>query len=397
MHDDALNAIVLNAAANPDKWLLEVLAGLPQLRVVGEATGPEDCLSQHRKVAVDLVVVDLDHETTLPEWLEGLTQSLPQTAVMVCSHNQERDFLIRAMQLGVREFLLLPLSGGDLEAALDRVRAAKRRRFAAGTRLGQIVTVTGLKGGVGTTSIAVNLAVALAEKWPNRVVLVDLGRPFPDVAKFLDQGRKNNLLDLAAHSDHLDAPFVLKTVQPHKAKLGVLHGCPEFKDWDHITPAVLGKVWAILRTLFDWIVVDLSLWPDDLYRKVVQEADQVLLLTELMIPDMKNLKKLWALFRQWGLKKDKVKVVVNHSHKDNGLGLADLERIQQKPVFFTLPSDEALNESINHGIPLAEAAPRSKLCRSLRRLAEELASQFQSDSLDEVPALPKTRRRFLFF
>jgi pilus assembly protein CpaE len=394
MHIETLNVMILNAAKDAPPANLKLLKNFPKLQILGQASGLQDCLSQHRKMALDLVVIDLHHAETLPEWLEDLTQSLPQTAVMICSHNQEREFLIRAMQLGVREFLPLPLTLPDLKAALERIEAAKRRRVPTDATSGQVVVVTGLRGGVGATSIAVNLAVALAARHPGRVALVDLGRPYPNVAKFLNLEKKNNLLNLAENKDHLDSSFVLRSLQPHEANLAVLHG-PNFNEFGLIDPELLEKVCSILRTLFDWIVVDLSHWPDEIYLKVCQEADQVVLLTELLIPDLQNLKKLWSWLQQSGLDKEKVRIVVNRYHKDNGLGLEDLERLQQQPVFFTLPSDyPALSESINQGVPLARLAPRSRLCRRLQRLAGELAGQ--ASTQEDTTKLP-FRRRFLFF
>jgi pilus assembly protein CpaE len=159
--------------------------------------------------------------------------------------------------------------------------------------------------------------------------------------------------------------------------------------------SAFNKVWSNLRLLFDWIVVDLGHWLDDWYVNTAQEADHLILLTELSIPDLHNLRQLWNFFTQWGIEKEKVNIMVNRYHTGNGLDLGDLEDIQQKPVFFTLPSDyKSLNESINHGVPLAEAAPRSKLYRSLRQLAEEL-NRFKQLKADT--ALERPRRRFIFF
>jgi len=337
----------------------------------------------------------------MPEWLGDLTHRLPQTAVMVCSENREPDFLIRVIQLGVREFVTMPLVRSDLEAALERVRTTIILR--GGTpeaSQGRILAVTGLKGGMGATSVAVNLAVTLAEKNPDRVVLVDLGRPFPDVGKFLDLAQHSSLSDLTEHMDLLDAGFVKKTLSPHNAKLSVLHGCANFADWQFIDLRVLQKLWAILRSTFDWIVIDLGHWLDDLYLQTVQEADQVLVLVGLMVPNIKNLKSLWETLQGHNLTSKKVKFVVNRYHKMDGsdLALEGLKRIQQQPVFFTLPSDEeALSESINHGLPLRDLAPRSKLCRGLRQMTEELVAACHSESLGKEAAQVKTRRRFLFF
>ena len=107
--------------------------------------------------------------------------------VLLCAENREQEYLIRAMQLGVREFLPLPLVRSDLEAALERVRVTKKTTAVRPAKPGKMVVVMGNKGGVGTTTVAINLAEALGKLLSERVALVDLGRPFPDIANFLDQ------------------------------------------------------------------------------------------------------------------------------------------------------------------------------------------------------------------
>ncbi len=396
MASEVLNAVVLNGYKGTPPTNLELIRNHPRLRISGQAKGPEECLALSENMAVDLVVVDLNQEAVLPAWLEDLTRSLPQATVMVCSANQDRQFLIRAMQSGVREFLPLPLVPSDLQAALDRTLAAKRW-WGKSEQAGQIVAVAGLRGGVGATSIAINLAVALGERYPGRVALVDLGRPFPNVAKFLNQDKKNGFLNLAENKDHLDPDFVLKSLQPHEGKFGVLHGF-DIAETELIEPLLVERVLSLLRPSFDWILVDLGNWLDEIYFRVMQEADQVVLLTELIIPDLQNLKRLTALYQQWHLDLKKVRLVINRYNKVRGLGFADLERFSQLPVYFTLPSDyHALSEAINHGIPLAAAAPRSKLWRSLKLLGNMLIESLGSDSLPAADQEKKSRRRFIFF
>lgn len=401
MSNKILTVSVLSAGADFTSQLDAVLSGLPRLRILSQACQAEELFRHHHDPQPDLIIVNLENGS-LPAWLADMGQRLPQTAVMVCSPNRDPDFLIQVIQMGIREFVPLPLSRPKMEAALERVRvwSAKKRhpRVPDADSPGRVVAITGLKGGMGATAVAVNLAVSLNEKYAGRVALVDLGRPFPDVAKFLDQTQQSGIFDLSGHGENLDADFVQKTLCLHRTGLAVLQGCTNFLQWQLLDPRVLEKVWPILRSKFDWIVVDLGHWLDDLYLKTVQEADQVLLLTDLQIPNVKNLKDLWEIFQNQGLTAEKVRIVVNRYHKMKGgdLALEGLERVQGRSVFCTLPDDhQALSEAINHGVPLKDLAPRSKLCRGLGELTEKLASACQAESMDH--GLPKARRRFLFF
>ncbi len=377
---------------HPSSHLKELLEGIPQIKIVDPDSSPETLWSLPGEEAPDMVLVDLDGGSAIPGWLERLTQCLARTAVLVCSPSRDADFLIRGMQCGVREFLPLPLTRADLEAAVMRVRLAQKR-LRGDKPQGRVVAITGHKGGVGCTTIAINLAVSLAETCPDLVALVDLGRPFPDVENFLNQEVTHTILDLAQNLYHLDPDFVQKTLKSDKYKLGIIHGSPDFRGLEVIASEGLARLFNILRTLYQWIIVDLSHWPDEVYRRVIQDVDQVLLITELTVPDLRNLKRMKLIFQDWGIEAEKVKVVVNRHVKGGDLSLAEVERIMGQPAFCTLPSDYfALMEAVNQGLPLAAVAPKSKICLGLQRLAHQLLEQVQPAALRKRPRQNGWRR-----
>jgi pilus assembly protein CpaE len=258
---------------------------------------------------------------------------------------------------------------------VERVRAERLRERSAEGGQGQVIVVAGTKGGVGTTFISTNLAVALARRFPGRVLLADLARPFPHVGQFLDLKATHTIMDLMHSADKLDPIFVEKTVQQHKSKLDVLLSSPEYDlEASRFTDIrALNNILTLLRSSYRWVVIDLGFWLDTLYNTLVQEADQVLLVTELTVPALHNLKKLKNLYHSWGLEEAKVNVVVNRFEKDYTLGLRDLENIFRRPALATLPSEYAsLIEAINQGVPLEEVAPRSKLWRRVEDLAAKI-------------------------
>ena len=168
-----------------------------------------------------------------------------------------------------------------------------------------------------------------------------------------------------------------------------------FNDQDNIDLEGLKKVFSLLKGTFRWVVVDLSHWLDELFLQVVQESDQVLMLLELTVPDLRNLGHLWPLLRNWHQVQEKVKLVVNRYDRGNGLGLGNLQQVLKQKAYYTLPSDyDALNEAINRGIPLASAAPKSKLWTSLEGLAQQILSQTPRG---EGAEKSQPRRRFWVF
>lgn len=376
-----------NGSLNPE--YREILSGIHNCQLWREAHNPETFLAQHQGTPPDLALVDLDGTGAIPDWLEPLIAQLPQTEIMVCSHSRDPDFLIKVMKLRTGGFIPLPLNRQEFLTTLGRLQAEKVKH--QGQDYSQILAVTGTRGGVGTTSIATNLAVALAEAMSGGVILVDLARPFPHVSQFLDLECKHTIKDLMESADSLDPVFVKKIVQKHKSNLEVLLSYPDYDLESSLVPDLksLGKIFATLRQSYSWVVVDLGAWLDPFYARVLQEADQILLVTQLALPDLQNMKTIKVLFSKWDLDEHKVKVLVNRYAKNYALGIKDIENVLQQSVSYTLPSDyPPLIEAINQGEPLGTMAPRSKLWRRLKELADDLASQARVESDAQRAARP---------
>jgi pilus assembly protein CpaE len=301
------------------------------------------------------------------------------------------------MQVGIREFLPLPLDQGALESALNRVRTARRQLIPVENREGRIIVVTGHKGGVGSTTIAVNLAQALGESATGRIALIDLGRPFPDVGTFLDQESNYSIVDLIQNVGNLDKSFIQRIMQPYGARLSILHGVSDFREQDSIDLESLEPIFAVLRQMYSYVVIDLSHWLDEVFIRVLTEADMVLMLTGLTVPDLRNLKKLWPYTTEWHQEKRKLKIVVNRYDNSSGLQLRDLDNILQHPVFATVPSDyQTLMQCLNQGSPLAGAAPRSKLWRSIKEMTSQILAEIGNDE-SEADGAAAPRKKFWLF
>ncbi len=398
MQSDNLTISVLFGTGVKQPEIQKVLESLPQLKLLEQTCDPQGYVSLHKGKWPDLVLVEMDGENQIPKWLENLSQDLGKTPILLCSHSREPEFLIKVMQVGVREFLPLPLTRKDLEAAVTRVWISqKRHQVVDGQDKGKVLVVTGHKGGSGTTTVAVNLAVALGELIPEGLALVDLGRPFPDVGNFLDLEPSYSIMDLMQNMNDLDQVFLQRIMQPYGDKLFILHGCSDFREQENIDPEALGKIFSLLRSHYKYIIVDLSHWLDDFFLQVVMEADMVLMLTGLTVPDLRNLKRLWPALLEWYQDRRKIKLVVNRFDRGNGLQLKDVEQMVQQPVFATLASDyPVLMESLNQGTPLGVAAGRSKLWRDMKGLAQQVMRDLPG-GLEQGAADAAPKKKFWLF
>ncbi len=375
--NNVLRVSVFYGSETVDPAFHQVLANLENVELLTEARDLETFLTHYRENPPDLALVHLNELTKVPEWLEPLLARLPRPQVAVCSQSRDPDFLIPLMAMRPGGFLPLPLNPDDLLRFMEHLFAERERPAIAGPS--QILSVITTKGGGGATAVATNLGIALAEILPGGVILLDLARPFPHVGQFLDLKSQHNIKDLADSSGLLDPLFMQKVIQKHKSGLDILLGYPNYYLESRAFPELpsLEKIFQTLRLSYQWIVIDLGGWLDPLYFRVLQKTDQIMLLLQLTVPDLQNLKTIQILFRDLNIEDSKVNLVVNNYTKDYTLlGLRDVEKICKKPVYFTLPHDYLpLMEAINQGVPLGEAAPRSKLWRQLQALAKKLVEE----------------------
>ncbi len=397
MQSENLTISVLFGTGVQRPEIQQVLESFPQLKLLEQTCDPKNYSSRHQGIWPDLVLVEMDGENTIPAWLEKLPQDLPKTPVLLCSHNREPEFLIKAMQVGIREFLPLPMTLVDLEAAVNRVWLSRRRQQTAEKTDGQVIVVTGHKGGSGSTTVAVSLAIALSELNTGNIALMDLGRPFPDVGNFLDVDPNYTILDLAQNLADLDQSFLQRIMQPYGTNLFVLHGIQDFREQESVELEALSKIFKLLRSLYRYVIVDLSHWLDEFFLQAVMEADLVLMLTGLTVPDLRNLKRLWPSLLEWYPERRKIKLVVNRFDRANGLQLKDLEQLLQQNVFATLASDYAvMMETLNCGTPLGLTAPRCKLWKGIQTLAEQVTRELPGE-LQEQALEASSKRKFWIF
>jgi pilus assembly protein CpaE len=376
MSGDKLTISILSGAWGTSQIDSQFINTMGDLDLVQEAHSVEALLTLHEDAVPDIVLIDLDGLGQIPDGLETLVKRLSQSTVIICSQCMDSEFLLRLLQLRV-QFIPLPLSQENLEAAVIQVRQTRQQAKPAKPD-GHLVALAGSREGVGITAIATNLSIALAEQIPGRVVLVDLARPFPAVCQFLNIKENHNIIDLIKNVDHLDPQFIGNVLHKYKPNLSLLLGNTDLtlSNCEMLTDNVIHKIFKTLKSSFDFVVVDLGYWIDSIYLTIVEEADVVLLLSELSVPDLHNLGRIRKLFYRYNFNLNKIKIVVNRYEKNNVLKLNDLESHFMQPIYYQLPSDyDSLSDAIDKGESLAESAPNSKLWRSIKRLATQLIEE----------------------
>jgi pilus assembly protein CpaE len=205
---------------------------------------------------------------------------------------------------------------------------------------------------------------------------VDLGRPFPSIAKFLDQNPGYSLSDFIHNRVGKDDDFIKKVMYSYTPKIDILHGANDLDDQNELNTELVGQLLGQLRHLYKWVIIDLSSWIDNIFIKVLNEADMILLTTSLGIIDLHNMQMFWRLVKEWGLPYSKIKIVVNRLNRGNSVQLSILKDITHTSPFETFPSCYLpLNEALNAGKPLGIFAPRTDLWKRIQHLADQVQQQ----------------------
>jgi pilus assembly protein CpaE len=255
--------------------------------------------------------------------------------------------------------------------------------------------VTGATGGVGTSSLAVNLSVALAQDPANSVVLIDLDLALGDADVFLDTIPEYTLADVAQNIERLDLTLLKKSLTKHNSGLHLLPRPLQLEDARLVKPQSLERVIGLLKTSFTHIVIDASKSYNDLDLMSMRLADSVLMVTQLDLPCLRNVVRLMMTFDEDKSLRDKVKVVVNRVGQDGGqISLKKARETLGRDIFWQIPNDfRVMAEVRNNGVPLLEHAPKAGITQSIVQLGDVLCGKTEEDP--ESPTRDSKSRRWL--
>lgn len=322
---------------------------------------------------IGLVAIDDDPEKGL-DLVGRLSENSPDCAVLVVSSSNDGNLILQAMRSGAKEFLTQPVHIEDLLSALGRISERHFGRADSRPRGCQVIAVAGTIGGVGTTSLAVNLGCVLAQNAQNSVALVDLDLCLGDADVFLDTIPDYTLVDVAQNVTRLDFTLLKRSLTKHSSGLFLLPRPVQLEDVAHITAEDLQRVIGLLKATFTHLVFDLSKSYSPIDMVALEMAHHVLLVTQLDLPCLRNVVRLMMSFGEMEGMAEKVKIVVNRTGLENGpITLKKAQDTVGKEVFWQLPNDYRTMIGVrNNGVPLIDQAPKAPITLAIGSLAEAL-------------------------
>jgi len=299
----------------------------------------------------------------------------PQLAVILLRRRVDAALLGAAMRAGVREVIREASVTALAEACLRARSLAEqvgRHHDAAqapsGSPAGKVVTVFSAKGGCGKTTVATNIAAALAAD-KRRVCLVDLDLPFGDVAIMLQLHLERTIADAVAMTGHMDELGARSIVSTHSSGLDVIVAPLEPADAERITPALVTDLLGQLKSMYEVVVVDTPPAFTEAVLAALDMTDLYLLVATLDISAVKNLKLTLEMLEMLNHSIDKQRIIVNRSDAKVGLTVSDVQQALRRSISAEIPSSRDVPATINKGVPLVLEQPNHPVSVALRTLA----------------------------
>jgi len=352
------------------------MLALSGFAVMGAAGYGMEAMTLARETTPEVVVVSLEEPIARSlQTVESVGDVLPEVPIVAYSSIGDPSYIRRAMQVGVKDYLIAPLQDEDLGRSINAALAQEERRQQRLTgevepqAYGTVVTVFGAKGGIGKTTIATNLATALVQKTGQSVVLVDLDTRFGDVAILMDMPTDRSISDLALPDEEIDREAVQSCLYTHGTGVAILPSPIRPSEWHSIHPGHIEKVVSVLAATHDYVLLDTPGTFNDIVSRSL-EMCTILLLTAT--PDLASLKDTilaLEMLRSWSFPTEKVKIVINHTNDVHGDARVDIRRVLGKEIFWSIPYDRNIVQTTQLGMPIVAAKPKSKASQSFIELS----------------------------
>ncbi|GAP11201.1 response regulator containing CheY-like receiver domain and AraC-type DNA-binding domain [Bellilinea caldifistulae] len=397
--NELVRVIIVDDNSHTRQVIAELLKFDERIEIVGFAANGEESIRLALETKPDVAIMDIN----MPD-MDGITaterirKKVPFTRVVILTVQNDPNYMRRAMIAGATDFLSKPPNADDLITAILRagqMAAEDRKKVAsvlpaynmdtaqAGSspvlQKGKIITVYSPKGGVGCTTIATNVAIAL-KKADNKVLIVDGDLQFGDVAIFLNEQGRNSLYDLTRRAEELDPEIVEDVVTTHKTSGIQILACPPSPELAETITADQFKITLqFLQQIYNFVVVDTASYMTETVQAALEVSDYIILVTTQDIPALRSCSVFLSIANESKII-DRILFVLNRF--DNRLKLT-AETISERlhhPIICSIVLDERnIPYSVNRGTPIVIENPNLLVSRNFHNLVDQIYKRIQQD------------------
>ena len=407
---DKIGVVIVDDIPETREHLSKLLSFENDIEVVGMAASGMEALELAARLRPDVVLMDINMpgmdgiSTT-----EQLSATVPTASIVMMSVQGESDYLRRSMLAGAREFLVKPFSSDELCSSIRQVYTREREKLGrmmpvmpapaapshqpAGMREpGRVVTLFSPKGGVGRTTLAVNLAVAMASEMGRSVALVDASLQFGDVGVLLNLNPKNkSIVDVLGDVGNGDVDQIDSTLVSHSTGIRVLLAPPSPEMAELVTVDHIRRVVNRLRETHDLVIIDS--WPffQDNTLALLDMSDLILGVLTLEITNIKNIRLFLEVASQLGYTGSKLKLVLNRADSAYGIRVVDVENSIGRKIDHTVVSDgRTVVYALNRGVPFVWSNKQAQVSQDVLAIARAIAGEAHAPVAAPAPVEVKS-------
>lgn len=347
---------------------------------VRRAVSGEEALQQIYKAPPDALICDvllpgIDGYTLCKRVRQHpLTKTLP---ILMLTAQGDISAKIAGFEAGANDYLAKPFEPPELVYRVKNLLArAASEAPSAPLRRGKIIAVFGAKGGVGKTTMAVSLALAIRLRTRQRVIIVDADLTFGDIAVHLNIAPTRSIVDIVRSGDEIEREMVNQVLLPHPSGLQALLAPPRPEEAELVSPDHITRILDLLAVSADYVVVDCQTSYDDRTLSVFDRADHVLLVITPEIGPLKNTSLFLNLANQLGINSNAISIVLNRANSGVGIGVGEIERVLRRKInFHVISGGQPVVTSVNRGMPLILEQPKHPFVQQMLYIGDQVVKQ----------------------
>ncbi len=346
-----------------------------ELVIIGQAESGLEAVAKAKELEPDIILMDIN----MPG-MDGITATaqitaeVPDSSIIMMSVQGEQEYQRQAMDAGAKNYLIKPFSGEELLQVIKNSLKNKKtgRALMPNSELknqGKLVAVFSTKGGTGKTTIAINLAVALAAKTGLETGIIDADLQFGDVALLLNLMPRSTIADLVQDAAQLDKKNLENYLVHFNHDVKVLAAPLRPEQAETVASRHLAAILKAMRANFAYTVIDTASVVSDSMLTVLEASDIILVVAALDLPTIKNVKLCLEMLESLGYGNDKIKVVLNKITTDSGMETSEVEESLRYKFAAAVPGDEqVVVSSVNRGVPFVSSHPETAVARGINDL-----------------------------
>jgi len=397
-NEDLIKVLIVDDIAETRENIRKLLQFEADFEIVGAARNGQEGIDLANELQPDVILMDIN----MPD-IDGITateiirEQVPHSQIIILTIQADPNYMRRAMLAGARDFLTKPPAVDEMIGAIRRAGslAHEEREKSKATytlkpgngnapvgmnRSGKVISVFSPKGGVGTTMLAVNLAVSL-QRDETPVVLVDGNMEFGDVMVCVNQKPKNSIVDLAPRADELDPEVIEEVTMLHPASgIKILAGPTRPEHAENVNGDQFAKVLQYLCNFYTYVIVDCASSLTDVTLSAMDLSDLIILVTTQEIPAIKDSRMFLDLLKPLNISRDRLLFVMNKHDKRIGIKPEKVSENFKQELKIIIPFEEkVVLPSINRGVPFMLGVKSKSITRSFVSLTEAVRKRLSND------------------